>query len=77
MKVLLLIVIAIIGYILGGFNGAILTSQYVFHDDIRKHGSGTQVSPTFSVPTVLRALYGFWELMLSRPLSQCFSAAGL
>lgn len=40
MKVLLLIVIAIIGYILGGFNGAILTSQYIFHDDIRKHGSG-------------------------------------
>lgn len=40
MKVFLLIVIAIIGYILGGFNGAILTSQYVFHDDIRKHGSG-------------------------------------
>ncbi|MBR2879924.1 MAG: glycerol-3-phosphate acyltransferase, partial [Oscillospiraceae bacterium] len=40
MKILLLIVIAIIGYILGGFNGAILTSQYIFHDDIRKHGSG-------------------------------------
>ena len=40
MKVLLLIVIAIIGYIRGGFNGAILTSQYIFHDDIRKHGSG-------------------------------------
>ncbi len=60
MRVLLLIVIAIIGYILGGFNGAILTSQYVFHDDIRKHGSGnaglTNFFRTYGLKGILMVL---------------------
>ncbi len=76
MKVLLLIVIAIIGYILGGFNGAILTSQYVFHDDIRKHGSGNAGLTNFfrtyglkgfalvvgidAVKTIIAVLLGGW-----------------
>ena len=35
---ILLIVAA--AYLLGSLNGAILVSRYVFHDDIRDHGSG-------------------------------------
>ncbi len=76
MKILLLIVIAIIGYILGGFNGAILTSQYIFHDDIRKHGSGNAGLTNFfrtyglkgfvwvvgidAVKTIIAVLLGGW-----------------
>lgn len=40
MKVLLLILIALISYALGNLNGAILTSHYLFHKDVRKLGSG-------------------------------------
>lgn len=35
-----LIVIAIIAYLLGSLNGAIITSRYVFHKDVRHYGSG-------------------------------------
>lgn len=37
---LLLILIAIVSYALGTFNGALFLSKHVFHQDIRKHGSG-------------------------------------
>ena len=37
---LLLILIAIVSYALGTFNGALFLSKYVFHKDIRNHGSG-------------------------------------
>lgn len=37
---LLLIVIAAVSYGLGSINGAIITSRYVFHKDIRDMGSG-------------------------------------
>lgn len=37
---LLLIVIAIVSYLLGGLNGAIIISKFVFHQDIRRMGSG-------------------------------------
>ena len=32
--------LAIVGYLLGCVNGAILTSRLFYHDDVRKHGSG-------------------------------------
>ena len=34
------VVTAVAAYFLGCVNGAILMSKYVFHDDIRTHGSG-------------------------------------
>lgn len=40
MRVLLLILIAVIAYFLGGLNGAIISSRFIFHDDVRRHGSG-------------------------------------
>lgn len=39
MRTLLLILIAIIAYCLGGLNGAIITSRFVFHKDVRAFGS--------------------------------------
>ncbi|NLC72151.1 MAG: glycerol-3-phosphate acyltransferase [Ruminococcaceae bacterium] len=36
----MLIIIAIISYGLGGFNGSIIVSRYVYKDDIRNYGSG-------------------------------------
>ena len=35
---ILLLIVA--SYLLGSLNGAIIVSRYVFHDDIREHGSG-------------------------------------
>ena len=40
MIVLWLIVCAIVGYLLGGFNGAILVSRWIRKEDIRTRGSG-------------------------------------
>jgi len=38
--VLYLIFIALFAFVLGGLNGAIITSKLAYGDDIRKHGSG-------------------------------------
>ncbi|MCL2843432.1 MAG: glycerol-3-phosphate 1-O-acyltransferase PlsY [Oscillospiraceae bacterium] len=40
MEILLLLAIAAGSYLLGGLNGAIITSRLVYRDDIRNHGSG-------------------------------------
>ena len=40
MTALRLIAIAVISYVLGGVNGAILISRFVYHKDVRKYGSG-------------------------------------
>jgi len=40
MTALRLIAIAVIAYVLGGVNGAILISRFVYHRDVRKYGSG-------------------------------------
>ena len=40
MTALLLIIAAVCAYILGGLNGAIITSRFFFRQDIREHGSG-------------------------------------
>ena len=37
---LALLVIAVGGYFLGCFNGAVIVSKYILHDDVRTHGSG-------------------------------------
>ena len=36
----LLAAIAVFSYLLGGLNGAIIASKYVFHRDVRDYGSG-------------------------------------
>ena len=36
----LLILTAVIGYLFGNLNGAVLVSKLLFHDDVREHGSG-------------------------------------
>ena len=40
MRAMFLIITAICAYFLGGLNGAIITSRFVFRQDIREHGSG-------------------------------------
>ena len=40
MSALLLILIAVIAYVFGSVNGAIIISRFVYHKDIRKFGSG-------------------------------------
>lgn len=39
MMIFSLIIIAIISYLLGSVNGAIIASHLIFHDDVREHGS--------------------------------------
>lgn len=34
------VIVAAVSYLLGCFNGAILVSKFILHDDIRTHGSG-------------------------------------
>ena len=40
MAALLLFGTALIGYLLGNCNGAVMVSKLLFHDDVRTHGSG-------------------------------------
>jgi glycerol-3-phosphate acyltransferase PlsY len=40
MRILLLIAIALISYFLGGLNGAIISSKFIFKKDVRDFGSG-------------------------------------
>ncbi|HHU22674.1 MAG TPA: glycerol-3-phosphate 1-O-acyltransferase PlsY [Clostridiales bacterium] len=40
MTVVLLVIIAVISYLLGGVNGAIISSKYFWKKDIRDYGSG-------------------------------------
>ena len=34
------VLVAVISYFLGCFNGAVIVSKYILHDDVRTHGSG-------------------------------------
>jgi len=40
MSLLFILVTAIISYLLGCFNGAVIVSKYILRDDVRDHGSG-------------------------------------
>ncbi|MCF0120503.1 MAG: glycerol-3-phosphate 1-O-acyltransferase PlsY [Oscillospiraceae bacterium] len=40
MIILHLLITAVVGYLLGGISGGIISSKYVFKKDIRKYGSG-------------------------------------
>lgn len=59
---IVLIAAAVISYLLGSINGAIILSGLVYHEDIRKHGSG---NPGF---TNFKRVHGLnvvtWSVML-------------
>ncbi|MBE6963765.1 MAG: glycerol-3-phosphate 1-O-acyltransferase PlsY [Ruminococcaceae bacterium] len=40
MALLLMLAVAVVGYLLGCFNGAVIVSKYILRDDVRNHGSG-------------------------------------
>lgn len=40
MRVLILIAIALVAYFLGGINGSIIASKFIFRQDVRDYGSG-------------------------------------
>ena len=40
MRTLYLILTAVIAYVLGSINGAIIAGRFIFHKDVRRYGSG-------------------------------------
>lgn len=76
--ILLLILVAVVSYLLGGFNGAIITSVSYFRKDVRKYGSGNAGLTNFArvfgasgivvvilvdiLKTVAAVLFGRWIL---------------
>ena len=59
MTVLFLIITAICAYFLGGLNGAIIISKYIYRKDIRKYGSGNAGLTNF-----FRTYGGFQSLLV-------------
>ena len=57
MRTLFLILIAIIAYVLGSINGAIIAGRFVFHKDVRRYGSGnaglTNYYRNFGTPGII------------------------
>lgn len=78
--ILFLVIIAIVSYLLGGLNGAIITSLNFFRKDVRKYGSGNAGLTNFArifgtnglvlvilvdvLKTVAAVLFGRWLLGL-------------
>lgn len=72
------LLVAVVSYFLGCFNGAVIVSKYILHDDVRKHGSGnaglTNFHRTFggklaavvilcdALKAVFSVLFGVWIL---------------
>lgn len=56
----MLAAIAVVSYLLGSLNGAVIASKYVFHRDVRDYGSGnaglTNFYRTFGTPGLLIVL---------------------
>ena len=59
MVVLKWIIIIVAAYFLGNINGAILTSKYLMHDDVRNHGSGNA-----GLTNYFRTYGGFQSLLV-------------
>lgn len=71
-----LIIVAVVAYFLGCFNGSVIVSKYILHNDVRNHGSGnagmTNFHRVFGGPltfvviltdvlkAVLAVLFGIW-----------------
>jgi glycerol-3-phosphate acyltransferase PlsY len=60
--VLFAVIVGVIGYLLGSINTSIITSKLVYHDDIRKYGSGnagmTNMLRTFGGKAAIMTLVG-------------------
>lgn len=59
MDMLKWILILLSSYFLGNINGAIITSKYLMHDDVRKHGSGNA-----GLTNYFRTYGGFQSLLV-------------
>lgn len=71
------LVVAVVAYFCGCFNGAVIVSKYILRDDVRKHGSGnaglTNFYRTFGGPLtlvviltdVLKAIVAVWVGILA------------
>ena len=59
MDILKWIIIIVASYFLGNINGAIITSKYLMHDDVRKHGSGNA-----GLTNYFRTYGGFQSLLV-------------
>ena len=59
MEALRWMIIVVASYALGNINGAILTSKYLKHDDVRKHGSGNA-----GLTNYFRTYGGFLSLLV-------------
>ena len=57
MRILCLVLIAIIAYVFGSINGAIIAGRFVFHKDVRRYGSGnaglTNYYRNFGTPGII------------------------
>jgi glycerol-3-phosphate acyltransferase PlsY len=88
--ILLGAIVAVVSYLLGCFNGAVIVSKYILRDDVRNHGSGnaglTNFYRTFGGPltfivilcdalkAVAALLIGAWLLRFNRELGQYWAA---
>jgi len=64
------ILIAVLAYLIGSFSMSIIISRYLFHDDVRNHGSGnagaTNVARTFGWgPGILTFLTDFAKCIIA------------
>ena len=79
------VIIAAAAYLCGCFNGAVIVSKYILHDDIRSHGSGnaglTNFYRTFGGPLTLGViscdvLKAIAAVLLGVWISSCFGFDG-
>ena len=79
------VIIAAAAYLCGCFNGAVIVSKYILHDDIRTHGSGnaglTNFYRTFGGPLTLGViscdvLKAIAAVLLGVWISSCFGFTG-
>lgn len=59
MELLRWIIVVVVSYFLGNINGAIITSKYLMHDDVRNHGSGNA-----GLTNYFRTYGGFHSLLV-------------
>ena len=59
MQIVFWSIVLVVSYFLGNINGAILTSKYLMHDDVRKHGSGNA-----GLTNYFRTYGGFLSLLV-------------
>ena len=73
MQMLKWILIIVVSYFLGNINGAILTSKYLMHDDVRKHGSGNA-----GLTNYFRTYGGFQSLLvIAVDVLKCVAACAI